>query len=106
MVTFFSPSLQYLAIILPTLVLPVNVTFRTDGCLQSLSLTLVEITFKTPFGNPACRARSAKARMLNGASGEGLKIMEHPAARTMVTLRMVIATGKFHGTRETHTPTR
>jgi len=51
---------------------------------------LVVNTLKTPLGNPAWVASSAKANTERGVSGEGLTIMVQPAARAALAFRRIM----------------
>ena len=107
---FFNPSEQIFATSFPTLVLPVKVTFFTNGCRHRLSLKvgvlskLVGNTLNTPFGNPAFSARYASDRTEKGVSGDGLTTIVQPAASAAPALRKIMAIGKFQGTSATATP--
>src|ERR1700760_2779468 len=98
-VTFLRPSEQCFATSLPTRVLPVNVTFLTNGCRQSASLKDggfsrdVGKTLNTPLGNPACSARYARANTEKGVSGEGFTTMVQPAAMAAPAFRRIMAIG-------------
>src|SRR5271163_2878489 len=109
-VHFFSPLAHRPATILPTRVLPVNVTFLTSGCTHMASLSdgvlakPVVSTLNTPGAKPAWLARCASVRHVSGVSGDGLTTMVQPAASAAPALRRIMAMGKFHGTSATATP--
>ena len=62
-------------------------------------------TFSTPAGMPARCASSAAASAVNGVCSAGLITTGQPAASAGATLRVIIASGKFHGVMAAHTPT-
>lgn len=71
--------------ILPTRVLPVKLTLRTDRLVHnsaptSATLCNVVITLIDPTGNPACVARTACAKAERGVSPAGFHTVVHPAA--------------------------
>ena len=68
-----------------------------------LSLSAV-IMFRTSAGMPARIANSAAARAVNGVSSAGLMMTGQPAAKAGATLRVIMASGKFHGVIAAHTP--
>ncbi|MNY55593.1 hypothetical protein D3C86_1915820 [compost metagenome] len=84
---------------------------RTVGLLHStspISMDTLESagrTFNTPGGNPARCASSAKARADNGVCSAGFTMTVQPAASAGATLRVIMATGKFHGVMAAQTPT-
>jgi hypothetical protein len=53
---------------------------------------LVVKTLKTPLGNPAWVASSAKANTESGVSGDGFTTMQHPAANAAPAFRNIILT--------------
>jgi hypothetical protein len=67
-----------------------------SGCRQSASLRggvfskLVVSTLNTPLGNPAWAASSASAKTESGVSGDGLTIMQQPAANAAPAFRNTI----------------
>jgi hypothetical protein len=105
---------------------PVKVTFLMRGCRQRVSLNggvfskLVVRTLKTPFGNPACSAKFARASTERGVSGDGFTIIVQPAASaapaflriilhwsvaySLRIIRRTYAIGKFQGTNAAATP--
>ena len=62
-------------------------------------------TLSTPAGIPACTASSAKASAQSGVSGAGFTTTVQPAARAGEILRVIMASGKFHGVMAPTTPT-
>mmetsp|Transcript_3072 Transcript_3072/g.11110 ORF Transcript_3072/g.11110 Transcript_3072/m.11110 type:complete len:208 (+) Transcript_3072:1155-1778(+) len=84
----------------PTCVLPVNVILRTVGDAHNFSpiaLASPATNCNTPSGHPASRARTPNANALKGVSSLGFITIEHPAASAAPALRVIIASGKFHG---------
>jgi len=75
---------------------PVKETFLTCSCLHNASLndgvlaSEVGRTLKTPGANPACVARCARVRAVNGVSGDGFAIMVQPAASAAHAFRMIM----------------
>ena len=55
------------------------------------------MTLSTPSGRPASAIRLAKASIDSGVCAAGLTTMVQPAATAGPTLRVPIASGKFHG---------
>ena len=106
--TFLTVPAACRASIFPTSVEPVNVTMRTRGSVESTSPTatgsLQVMILNTPFGTPARSASSAKANADNGVSSAGFTTTVHPAAMAGVTLRVIMALGKFHGVIAATTP--
>ena len=92
----------------PTSVLPVNDRWRTTSLSHSTLPTALEsvvvITLMTPAGTPARTASSAAARAVSGVSSAGLMMTGQPAASAGATLRVIMASGKFHGVIAAHTP--
>ncbi|GAC1368027.1 MAG: hypothetical protein NVSMB43_00930 [Pseudarthrobacter sp.] len=64
-----------------------------------------ETTFRTPAGRPASSMVWAKYWAVSGVSLAGLRTMVQPAAMAGATLRVAIASGKFHGVMSRHGPT-
>jgi hypothetical protein len=60
--------------------------------------------FSTPFGTPARSASEASASAEKGVCEAGLTTVVQPAASAGPTLRVIIATGKFHGVMQPTTP--
>ena len=60
--------------------------------------------FSTPGGRPARIASSAAASAVSGVSSAGLMMTGQPAASAGATLRVIMASGKFHGVMAAHTP--
>ena len=87
--------------LLPTSVDPVKESFRSLGSrsrgLVRAAEDEVGTTLTTPFGTPASRHASAKARAVRGVSFDGFRTPEQPAANAGPSLRVAIARGKFHG---------
>ena len=92
---------------LPTSVDPVNDTFFTIG-FDVISPPISEadpvITLSTPFGTPARSASSASASAENGVCDAGFKTTVQPEASAGPALRVIIASGKFHGVMQATTP--
>src|SRR3546814_16596875 len=59
----------------------------------------------TPAGSPASSASTASASAESGVSSAGLRTTVQPAASAGATLRVTIASGKFHGVIAATTPT-
>jgi hypothetical protein len=62
-------------------------------------------TLNTPFGRPARSPSSASAKAENGVCDAGFNTTVHPAAIAGPALRVIIASGKFHGVMQATTPT-
>jgi len=62
-------------------------------------------TLNTPAGKPARSASTASASAVSGVDSAGLTTTGQPAARPGATLRVIIASGKFHGVIAAQTPT-
>src|SRR5690606_39426622 len=87
----------------PTAVEPVKLNLRTTALSVRVSPIIGAspvTTLSTPGGIPACRARSARARAVQGVASAGLTIIEHPAARAAPALRVIMAAGKFQRSEE------
>ncbi|KAH3678653.1 hypothetical protein OGATHE_000203 [Ogataea polymorpha] len=88
---------------LPTRVEPVKDTFFKSGDLQKSSPTLAVLLcatgtkFTTPSGTPASTPSTAIAIADIGVSAAGLITEVQPAARAAPSLRVIMASGKFHG---------
>src|SRR5581483_10766372 len=86
---------------------PVNDNLRTIGSSVNsppISLAAPVITLNTPFGTPARSASSANASAENGVCDAGFNTTVHPAAIAGPALRVIIASGKFHGVMHATTP--
>ncbi len=70
-----------------------------------LPAELAGITFNTPGGRPARSMTSASASIDSGVSRAGLITIVQPAATAGPTLRVPIASGKFHGVMSRQGPT-
>src|ERR1019366_4742160 len=93
--------------IFPTSVEPVNDSLRTIGFEVSSAPISFEgpvTTLNTPFGTPARSASSARASAENGVCEAGLTTTVQPAPIAGPTLRVIIASGKFHGVMQATTP--
>ena len=93
--------------ILPTAVLPVNeifLTFEFEVISLPISSGSPVIIFITPFGNPACSARTTNAIAVSGVCSAGLIIKVHPAASPGAHFLVIIAAGKFQGVIAAQTP--
>ena len=92
----------------PTSVEPVNDSLRVRGSLISGSMTAPELfavmTLHTPPGSPASSRICAIASIESGVCLAGLTTIVQPAAIAGPTLRVPIASGKFHGVMNTHGP--
>ncbi|EXI65992.1 MAG: hypothetical protein AW08_02731 [Candidatus Accumulibacter adjunctus] len=62
-------------------------------------------TLNTPAGKPASCARTASASAVSGVCSAGLTTTVQPAASAGASLRVIIASGKFHGVIAAQTPT-
>src|SRR5207237_10523984 len=92
---------------LPGSVDPVNDSLRTTGWLVSsapISVAEPVTTLSTPFGTPARSASSASASAENGVCDAGFNTTVQPAAMAGPALRVIIASGKFHGVMQATTP--
>ena len=93
--------------ILPTSVDPVNDSLRTMGLAVSsppISVADPVTMLSTPFGTPARSASSPSASAENGVCDAGLRTTVQPAAIAGPALRVIIASGKFHGVMQATTP--
>ena len=94
---------------LPTGVEPVKDTLRRRGSAmigsETLDADLEDTTFSTPAGIPASIMSLAKNCEVRGVRRAGLRIMVQPAATAGATLRVAMASGKFHGVISRHGPT-
>ena len=61
-------------------------------------------TLNTPAGKPACSASTASASAVSGVASAGLTTTGQPAASAGATLRVIMASGKFHGVIAAQTP--
>src|SRR5262249_48354317 len=84
----------------PTSVDPVKDSLRTVGFdvgSPPISVADPVMTLKTPFGSPARSASSARASAENGVCDAGFKTTVQPDAIAGPALRVIMASGKFHG---------
>ncbi len=92
---------------LPTSVEPVKESFFTIG-FDVISPPISDAdpvtTLSTPLGTPARSASSASASAENGVCDAGFSTTVHPAASAGPALRVIIASGKFHGVMQATTP--
>ena len=92
----------------PTSVLPVKDRWRTvslsHSTLPMAGASVPMMTLITPAGTPARTASSAAASAVSGVSSAGLMTTGQPAASAGATLRVIMASGKFHGVMAAHTP--
>ena len=108
--SFFTVSADWRSRMRPTSVEPVNDTLRTVGLVHisrpiSGAFGPSPITmFSTPAGRPACSASATAASAVSGVASAGLTTKVQPAASPGATLRVIIASGKFHGVIAAHTP--
>ncbi|VWB90748.1 hypothetical protein BLA6993_04328 [Burkholderia lata] len=106
--SFFSVSADCFASSLPTRVEPVNDSLRTTDELVSVSPIATaspDTTLNTPAGTPARSASTASANADSGVSSDGFSTIVQPAASAGPALRVIIASGKFHGVIAATTPT-
>jgi hypothetical protein len=106
--SFFTVGADWAMSNLPTSVDPVKVIMRTSGLAVSsapIASASPVTTFSTPSGKPARSASSARASAESGVSGAGFTTTVQPAARAGAILRVIMATGKFHGVMAPTTPT-
>ncbi|MCY1210383.1 hypothetical protein D9M68_500570 [compost metagenome] len=92
----------------PTSVEPVKLSLRTTGLAVSsppMATASPVITLNSPAGSPARSASTASASADSGVSSAGLSTMAQPAASAGPALRVIMASGKFHGVIAAHTPT-
>src|SRR5439155_21180789 len=93
--------------VLPVSVDPVNESLRTVGLLVSsapISDAAPVMTLNTPFGTPARSASSTSASAENGVCEAGFNTTVQPAAIAGPALRVIMASGKFHGVMHATTP--
>src|SRR5438477_6691078 len=105
--SFFTVDAHCAISSLPVPVDPVNERLRTTGLLVSsapMSVADPVTTLKTPLGTPARSASSASASADDGVGDAGLSTTVHPAAIAGPALRVIIASGKFHGVMQATTP--
>ncbi len=92
----------------PVSVEPVNERWRTTSLSHSTLPTSEErsvgTTLRTPAGRPARCVSSARASAHSGVCPGGFTTTVQPAASAGATLRVIIATGKFHGVIAAQTP--
>ncbi len=92
----------------PTSVEPVNDRWRTMSLAHSsrpmAGASSPVTTLMTPAGMPARWASSAAASAVSGVNSAGLMTTVQPAASAGATLRVIMASGKFHGVMAAHTP--
>ena len=85
----------------PTSVEPVKDNFRSRGSAMIASDTgpdaVVVTTFTTPAGTPASASSDTKRFVVSGVSDAGFTTTVQPAASAGATLRVAMASGKFHG---------
>ncbi len=84
-----------------------NESLRTVGFdVSSAPISFADpvITLSTPLGTPARSASSANASAENGVCVAGLITTVQPAASAGPALRVIIASGKFHGVMQATTP--
>ena len=62
-------------------------------------------TLNTPAGKPAASASAARASAVSGVASAGFTTTVQPAASAGATLRVIMASGKFHGVMAAQTPT-
>ena len=79
-------------------------TVRFDVSSAPMSAAGPVTTLITPRGTPARPASSASARAENGVCDAGLSTTVQPAAIAGAALRVIIASGKFHGVIQAATP--
>ena len=94
--------------VLPTAVEPVKESLRTIGFEVSsppIALASPVTMLRMPAGTPARSASTARASAEYGVCGAGLSTIGQPAASAGAALRVIIASGKFHGVIAAHTPT-
>src|SRR5882757_1010314 len=92
----------------PTSVEPVNDTLRTRRSANRVFATVDPgpvMTLRTPGGTPASTARRPNSIAVSGVWDAGLTTCVHPDASAGPTLRVIIASGKFHGVIAAVTPT-
>ena len=65
----------------------------------------VGITFSTPAGSPASIITAANSCEVSGVRFADFSTMVQPAATAGATLRVAMASGKFHGVISRHGPT-
>src|SRR5262249_58364854 len=98
--SFFTVPAHCAISTLPVSVEPVNDSLRTIGFdVSSAPISVADpvITLNTPRGTPARSASSASASAENGVCDAGFKTTVQPAAIAGPALRVIIASGKFHG---------
>src|SRR5262245_26493738 len=98
--SFFTVLAHWAISTLPVAVDPVNESLRTiefDVSSAPISAADPVITLKTPGGTPARPASSASASAENGVCDAGFRTTVQPDAIAGPALRVIIASGKFHG---------
>src|SRR5262245_1249056 len=105
--TFFTVFAHCAISSLPTSVDPVNDSFFTVG-FDVISPPISDAdpasTLNTPLGTPARSASSASASAENGVCEAGFNTTVQPDAIAGPALRVIIASGKFHGVMQATTP--
>jgi membrane-bound ClpP family serine protease len=85
----------------PTAVEPVKLSLRSRGSASSAAETsagrVVVTTFTTPGGSPTSTSSSANSSDVSGVSSVGFRTTVHPAASAGASLRVAMASAKFHG---------
>ncbi len=105
--TFFTVAAAWRISSLPTSVEPVKpMNFTSAASHQTLPMAGASpvMTLSTPAGMPARWASSASASAVSGVSGAGLITAVQPAASAGLTLRVIMAAGKFQGVIAAMTP--
>jgi hypothetical protein len=106
--TFLSVSAAWRISSLPTRVDPVKVILRTSSrAIQAppIAAASPDTTLTTPAGKPASMPSCSRAWADNGVSSDGLSTTVQPAAKAGPSLRVTMASGKFHGVMAATTPT-
>src|SRR5699024_2026797 len=102
-------SAAALSKVLPTGVEPVKGTLRRRGSamtgLEVADAERPQTRLRRPAGNPAASMVWAKYCVVNGGSLAASRAMVQPAAIAGATLRVAIASGKFHGVINRQGPT-
>ena len=108
MVSLFTVPAHCAMSFLPTAVEPVKVTLRTRGLEVSsppIAAASPVMMLSTPGGTPARSASTAAASAEKGVWPAGLHTSVQPAASAGPALRVIMASGKFHGVIAATTPT-
>src|SRR5699024_7390842 len=105
--TFLTPLAADSAIFWPVAKPPVNEIRSISGWEDKRAPTLAPspmTTFATPAGNPKESRTSARSRVVEGVSSDGLITKELPVASAGAIFQEACSRGKFHGVIMPQTP--